>query len=110
MGKIIEESILDYAIGKFSRNIPHPSLITLLCIKGRVKFNEGEEKRCPKASSLTLVGVLKAPVESEEEKRKEKPTIKRKRVETAEQPKEPAPTTVFEKEASTEEREDFEAY
>ena len=32
VGKVIEESILDYERGKFSGNIPHPSLITLLCI------------------------------------------------------------------------------
>ena len=34
VGRIIEESILDYIKGKFLDNIPHPSLITLLCIKG----------------------------------------------------------------------------
>ena len=34
VGKIIEESILDYVENKFLRNIPHPSMITLLCIKG----------------------------------------------------------------------------
>ena len=62
----MEESILDYAEGKFSGNIPHPSLIKLLCIKGGVKFNEVEEERCSKASPLTLVGVFKALVESEE--------------------------------------------
>ena len=42
---IMEESILDYAEGKFSRNIHYPSLITLLCIKGGVKFIEEEEDR-----------------------------------------------------------------
>ena len=65
VGKVIEESILDYEKGKFSGNIPDPSLITLLCIKGGVKFNEGEEERCPKASHLTLTIVRKALVESE---------------------------------------------
>ena len=45
VGKIIKESILDYAESKFSRNIPHPSLITLLCIKGGVKVNEGGKVR-----------------------------------------------------------------
>ena len=72
VGIIIEESILDYVKGKFSRNIPHPSLITLLCIKRGVKFNEEEEERCPKASPLTLVGVLKASVESAEGERRDK--------------------------------------
>ena len=40
VGRIIEESILNYAKGNFIGNIPHPSLITLLCIKWGVKFNE----------------------------------------------------------------------
>ena len=40
LGRIIEESILEYAKGKFTGNIPHPSLITLLCIKGGVQFND----------------------------------------------------------------------
>ena len=84
VGTIMEESILDYVEGKFSKNIPHPSLITLLCIKGGVKFNEVEEERCPKVSPLTLVGVFKAPIESEEGERREKPTRKRKRLETKE--------------------------
>ena len=70
VGRIIEESILDYAKSKFSGNIPHPSLITHLCIKGGIKFNE-EEERCPKASHLTLTGALKALVESEEGEKRE---------------------------------------
>ena len=57
VGRIIEESIMDCAENKFSGNIPHPSLITHLCIKGGVKFNEVEE-RCPKASPLTLASAL----------------------------------------------------
>ena len=44
-----------------------------------MKFNGEKEKRCPKTSPLTLIGVLKAPVESEEEERREKPIRKRKR-------------------------------
>ena len=103
MGKIVKESNLDYVRGKFSRTIPHPSLITPLCIKGGVKFNEGEEERCPKASPLTLAGVLKALVKSKEGEKREKPTKKRKRAEIAKQPREPAPTTVFEEKASSEE-------
>ena len=82
VGRIVEESILDYGKGKFSGNIPHPSLITLLCIKRGVKFNEDEVERYHKASPLTLAGVLKALVESEEGERRDKPTRKRKRVET----------------------------
>ena len=79
LGKIIKESILEYVKGNCTRNIPHPSLITLLCIKGGVQFNDEEEERCPKASLLTLTGVLKALVESEEGERREKPTRKRKK-------------------------------
>ena len=52
-GNIIEESILDYAKNKFSSNIPHPALITLLCIKGGIIVVEEEEKS-QKASSLTF--------------------------------------------------------
>ena len=100
-------SILDYAKSKSSGNIPHPSLITHLCIKGDVKFNEDEE-RCPKASLLTLARALKAPVESEKGERKEN-TRKRKRVNT-EVPKEPAFTAVAEEEANREEMGGFEAY
>ena len=68
MGKIIKESILDYVENNFSGNIPHPSLITLMCIKGDVKVNEEEEKS-PKASPLTLNGALEALVVGEEVER-----------------------------------------
>ena len=34
VGKIVERSILDYANNNLLGNIPHPTLITLLCIKG----------------------------------------------------------------------------
>ena len=50
LGRIIKESILEYVKKNFIGNIPHPSLITLLCIKGGVKFNSEEEERCPKTS------------------------------------------------------------
>ena len=82
LGRIINESILEYVKGNFAGNIPHPSLITLLCIKVGVKFNGEEEERCPKTSHLTLTRVLKAPVESEKGERRENPTRKRKRAET----------------------------
>ena len=32
VGKIVEQSILDYLENNFSRNIPYPALITLMCI------------------------------------------------------------------------------
>ena len=73
-GRIVEEFILEYAKENFVGNIPHPSLITLLCIKGGVKFNREKEERCPKTSHLTFTGVLNAPVESEEGEMREKPT------------------------------------
>ena len=82
LGRIIQDSILEYLKGNFTGNIPHLSLITLLCIKDGVKFNDAEEERCPKTSPLTLIEVLKAPVESEEGERREKPTRKRKKAET----------------------------
>ena len=54
VGKIVEQSILNYVKNNFSGNIPHASLITLLCIKGGVTFSETEE-RCPRSSPLTLI-------------------------------------------------------
>ena len=81
VGRIIKESILDYAESNFSGNIPHPALITLLCIKGGIKVVEDEEKS-PKASHLTVNGVLKTLIEGEEVDR----IIKRRR--TEEQPRE----------------------
>ena len=60
MGKLVEQSILDYAENSFSGNIPHPTLITLLCIKGGVTFSEIEEKY-PRSSPLTFTRVLKTP-------------------------------------------------
>ena len=82
LGRIVEESILECAKGNFAGNIPHPSLITLLCINGGVKFNGEEEERCPNTSPLNLTGVLKAPMESEEGERREKRTKKIKRAKT----------------------------
>ena len=72
LGRIIKESILEYVKGNFTGNIPHPSLITLLCIKGGVKFNDEEEERCPRTSPLTFTRVLKALMENEEGERRER--------------------------------------
>ena len=44
LGGIVENSILEFVKGNFARNIPHLSLITLLRIKGGVKFNAEEEE------------------------------------------------------------------
>ena len=67
VGRIIEQSIQDYVDEKFSGNIPYPSLITFLCIKGDVKFRDIKEEKFPKSSLLTLTGITKGPVEGEEE-------------------------------------------
>ena len=97
VGKIVEQSILDYLENNFSGNIPHPALITLLCIKGGVTFSETEEK-CLRSSPLILIGVLKALVQGEEVER----TRKRKRA-TSELQIEIAPVT--EEELEIEEKE-----
>ena len=76
MGRIIEQSIQDYVDEKFSGNIPYPSLITFLCIKGDVKFSDIEEEKCPKASLLTLTGITKGLVEGEEEEIRQSKKIK----------------------------------
>ena len=39
--------------------MPHPSIITHLCIKGGITFNRYEEKTCPKTSLLTLTTFTK---------------------------------------------------
>ena len=97
VGKIVEQSILDYSKNNFSGNIPYPALITLLCIKERgVTFNETEE-RCSKSSPLTLTRVLKALTQGEKVER----TRKRKRS-TTELPREISPTV--EEEPKIEER------
>ena len=85
VGKIVEQSIMDYPKNNFLGNIPHPTLITLLCIKGGVTFNETEE-RCPRPSPFTLTRVLKALAHGEKVER----AIKWKR-ETIELPREIAP-------------------
>ena len=75
VGKIIKESILDYAKNNFLGNIPYPALITLLCIKGGIKVAKDEEKSL-KSSHLTLIRVLKTLAEGEEVER----IRKRKRI------------------------------
>ena len=82
----MEQSILDYAKNNFSGNIPHPTLITLMCIKGGVTFNETKERYLT-ASPLTLTRVLKAPAYGEEVER----VRKRKRAATK-LPREATPT------------------
>ena len=76
MGKIIENSILSYYRIKYRGLIPYPATITRLYILGCVKGDWEEEETCPKASPMTLTGIIKGPknrgneteVESKEEK------------------------------------------
>ena len=98
MGKIIQESILDYAESQFSGNIPHPALVTLLCIKGGVTLSEIEEEKSPKASPLTVTRITKGLVENEEGERRRK----RKRI--VEQPRELGPIVEAKEESDSEER------
>ena len=91
----MEQSILAYTENNFLRNIPHPALITLLCIKGGVTLIETEEK-CPRSSPLTLTMVLKTPAQREEVEI----TRKRKKAYT-DLPREAAPAV--EEEPETEE-------
>ena len=60
-GAIIENSIMKYHEGNRRGLIPHPSIITWLCLKAGVKGNWEEEEECPIASPLTLTGVSKGP-------------------------------------------------
>ena len=57
--KIIENSILSYYRGSYRGLVPHPAVITRLCILGDVEGDWKEEETCPKASPLTLTGVMK---------------------------------------------------
>ena len=61
MGKIIEKSILSYYRGGYKGLIPHPGLISRLCILGGVQGNWEEEENYPKTSPLTLTRITKGP-------------------------------------------------
>ena len=75
VGKIIENFILSYFKSSYKGLVPHPALITRLCILGGVEGDCEEEETCPRASPLTLIGITKGPknkgkeieVETEEE-------------------------------------------
>ena len=41
--------------------IPHPSLISRLCILGGVQGVWEEKENCPKTTPLTLTGITKGP-------------------------------------------------
>ena len=61
VGKIIEKSILSYSESKCRGMIPHPAIITRLCIQGGVEEEWGIEETYPRASPLTLTGITKGP-------------------------------------------------
>ena len=61
VGKLIENSILSYYRGGYKGLIPHPGLISRLCILGSVQEDWEEEENCPKTSPLTLIGITKEP-------------------------------------------------
>ena len=59
--KIIESSIRSFQKNVKRGLIPHPKMITRLCILAGVHRVWAEEETCPKVSPLTLAGVLKDP-------------------------------------------------
>ena len=59
--KDIERSILEYQSNNFFGHMPHPSIITHLCIKGGVTFNKDEEEKCSAVCPLTLTTITKNP-------------------------------------------------
>ena len=61
MGKIIETSIKTFHKIVKRGLIPHPTIITRLCVLVGVKGIWAEEETCPKVSPLTLTGVIKGP-------------------------------------------------
>ena len=68
VGKIIKNSILSYYRGGYRGLVPHPTLITRLCILGGVEGDWEEEETYPKTSPLTLTGVIKGPKKRGKEK------------------------------------------
>ena len=61
VGKIIETSIKTFHKVVKMGPIPHPAIITILCILARVKRVWAEEETCPRTSPLTLTMVIKGP-------------------------------------------------
>ena len=59
VGKIIENSILSYYRGGYRGPVPHPELITRLCILGGVERDWEEEENYIRTSPLTLIGSTK---------------------------------------------------
>ena len=61
VGIIIENSIMRYHEGNKRGLIPHPTTITVLCLKAGVKGVWEEEEEVPLTSPLLLTGVSKGP-------------------------------------------------
>ena len=61
IGAVIENSIMRYHEGNKRGLIPHPSTITILCLKAGVKGVWEEEEEVPLTSPLLLTGVSKGP-------------------------------------------------
>ena len=61
VGGIIEGSIRGYHLSNERGLIPHPTIISRLCIFAGVRGSWDEEETCPKVSPLTLIGVTKVP-------------------------------------------------
>ena len=68
MGKIIEKSIMSYSRSKCRGLIPHPTIITSLCLLGGVDEEWGNEETYARESPLTLTGVTKGPKNRGKEK------------------------------------------
>ena len=71
VGKIIENSILSYYKGGYKGLIPHPTLITRLCILGGVEGDWEEEENYPRTPPLTLTGITKGPKNRGKERKAE---------------------------------------
>ena len=68
VGKIIENSILSYYKGGYKGLIPHPALITRLCILGGVEGDWEKEENRHRTSPLTLTEITKGPKNKGKEK------------------------------------------
>ena len=62
---------MSYFRSSYRGLVPHPTLITRLCILGGVEGDWEEEETFPKASALTLIGVTKGPKNIDKEKEAE---------------------------------------
>ena len=78
MGMLIEESIEGYHHSNKRGLIPHPSTITRLCFRARVKGIWEEKVRCPQVPPLTLTGVTRG---SKGKKQKEVMVLEEEKVE-----------------------------